>query len=139
VQLDVERIFKENVSIYPHPSETMDFSRNAVLFLKVIFRALLEHTRMGTFSKDGDCQLQVDAGFLKHMVPHFISADFMVNGSIATSLIGDVTTNAGERCTDESCTENDDLLYESRATVRAFLTNVPPAVADRYVMKEDEN
>jgi hypothetical protein len=53
VQLDVERIFKENVSIYPHPSETMDFSRNAVLFLKVIFRALLEHTRMGTFSKDG--------------------------------------------------------------------------------------
>jgi hypothetical protein len=53
--------------------------------------------------------------------------------------MADVTTNAGERCTDESCTENDDLLYESRATVRAFLTNVPPAVADRYVMKEDEN
>jgi hypothetical protein len=145
VQLDVERIFKENVSIYPHPSETMDFSRNAVLFLmfKVIFRALLEHTRMATFSKDGYCQLQVDAEFLKHMVPHFISADFMVNGSIATSLLSnlmaDVTTNAGERCTDESCTENDDLLYESRATVRAFLANVPPAVADKYVIKEDSN
>jgi hypothetical protein len=66
-----------------------------------------------------------------------------VNGSIATSLLsnlmGDVTTNAGERCTDESCTENDDLLYESRATVRTFPANVPPTVADKYVIKEDEN
>jgi hypothetical protein len=143
LQLDVERMFKENVTIYPHISETMDFSRNAVLFLmfKVAFRALLEHTRMGTFSKDGYCQLQVDAEFLKHMVPHYISGDFMVNGSNASSLLsnlmGDVTTNAGLRCTDESCAEDDDLLYDSRATVRAFLANVPPAVADKYVIKED--
>jgi hypothetical protein len=143
LQLDVERMFKENVTIYPHPSETMDFSRNAVLFLmfKVAFRALLEHIRMGTFSKDGYCQLQVDAEFLKHMVPHYISADFMVNGSNASSLLsnlmGDVTTNAGERCTDESCSEDDDLLYDSRATVRAFLANVSPDVADKYVIKDE--
>jgi hypothetical protein len=143
LQLDVERMFKENVTIYPHLSEIMDFSRNAVLFLmfKVVFRALLEHSRMCTFSKDGYCQLQVDAEFLKHMVPHYISGDFMVNGSNASSLLsnlmGDVTTNAGLRCTDESCAEDDDLLYDSRATVRTFLANVSPAVADKYVIKED--
>lgn len=143
LELDVERMFKENVSIYPHASETMEFSRNAVLFLmfKVAFRALMEETRMSTFSKDGYCQLQVDAEFLKHMVPHYISGDFMVNGSNACSLLsnlmGDVTTSAGVRCTDEACAEDDDLLHESRATVRAFLTNVPPDVSGKYVIKED--
>jgi hypothetical protein len=93
----------------------MDFSRNAVLFLmfKVIFELCWNILEWVLFPRTAT--------------------------SLLSNLMADVTTNAGERCTDESCTENDDLLYESRATVRAFLTNVPPAVADRYVMKEDEN
>ena len=143
LQLDVERMFKENVSIYPHPSEIMEFSRNGTLFLmfKVAFRALLEETRMSSFTADAYRQLQVDAEFLKHMIPHYMSSEFTVNGGSActslSNLMGDVITSAGERCTDESCSENDDLLYESRETVRAFLARAEPATTNAYVLNED--
>ena len=62
LQLDVERMFKEKVPVYPHPSETLEASRNAVLFLlfKISFRALIEHARLLRFSEPGYIQLHID-------------------------------------------------------------------------------
>jgi vacuolar protein sorting-associated protein 51 len=144
LQLDVERMFKEIVTIYPHPSELMEASRNAVLFLffKIVFRALFENARLHTFSSGGYRQIQVDTAFLKHIVPHYLSNEYTENGTngcaALLTLLDDVLEVVDDRCADESCTQNHDLKQEAREVVRSFMATVEDStLADQFIIKED--
>lgn len=139
-------MFKEKVSIYPHPSALLEPSRNSVLFLlfKVAFSSLIEEARFHSFSGDGYRQLQVDTEFLKYMIPHYISSDCNLEGVDACSsllnLLSDTMAAIGERCTDEaSLVENDDVLVDSLDTVRAFAERVNSGEenAEKFVINDD--
>lgn len=143
LQLDVERMFKETVTIYPHPSEIMEASRNAVMFLffKIVFRALFENARLYTFSSGGYRQIQVDAVFLKHIVPHYLSSEYTENGtnccSALLSLLSDVLEVVDDRCADESCSHDDDLKQEAREVLRSFMAAVEDSsLADQFIIKD---
>ena len=145
LQIDVERIFKEKLSIHLHPSEQMDFSRSALIFfmLKVAFRGLLESVRLFAFSRSGFKQLQIDVEFLKLMLPHYIDQDFAVQGNNActslSNLLSDLMEAVGQRCDDETCEHDENLKHESLALLRDFMAL---AVADDktgsvFVIAED--
>lgn len=144
VQLDVERMFKETVSIYPHPSELMDASRNAVMFLffKIVFRALFENARLHTFSSGGYRRNQVDTAFLKHIVPHYVSSDYAEKGTNACSallsLLGDVVEAVDDRCADDGCSQDDSLKQECREVVRSFMASVEDSsLAGQFIIDEN--
>jgi hypothetical protein len=145
LQLDVERMFKEKITVYPHPSEVFEASRNAVMFLffKIVFRSLFENARLCIFSSCGYRQLLVDTTFLKHMVPHYVSADFTdkgINGcSGLLTLIGDVVEVIEERCTDESCTHDDNVKQDAREVVRLFVASVQDGSgAEHFIIDEHQ-
>jgi len=146
LQLDIERMFKEKVAIYPHPLEILEASRNAVLFLffRIVFRALYENARLYKFSSGGYQQLQVDAMFLKHMVPHYVSSDYSEHGTNAcaalSSLLADAMELFGDRCTDESCAQDEGLKREARDVVRTFLAtmNDDSNLADMFIIQESK-
>jgi len=129
LQADVERMFKEQVSIYPHSSETIDFSRNAVLFLlfKVAFKAVAEQTRNTSFSVGGYNQLLLDLEFLRDMVSHYVDENYQSEGSYACSslstLLSEVLSGAGENCLDEDYIGNDDLVRSARSVLRGFMAS----------------
>lgn len=126
---DVERMFTENVLVYPHPNEIIDFQRNAVLSLvgKVAFQAMAEDVRLLRFSVDGYRQLKVDTEFLKWFLPHFIKEEILADGSNAltslNSLLTEVALNAKDRCM-----ESDALHQEveetnlARSCIRSFMS-----------------
>jgi hypothetical protein len=109
LQLDVERMFSEKVPTYPNPSKVLDFTREAVvaIIMKVAFKAIEEQARTCTFGASGYRQLQVDVAFLRHMIPHYISDEYVFEGTNANIMVGnilsDVMAAAGERCVDEDC------------------------------------
>ena len=146
LQLDIERMFKEKVAIYPHPSEILEASRNAVLFLffRIVFRALFENARLYKFSSGGYQQLQVDTMFLKHMVPHYVSSDYSEHGTngcaALSSLLADAIELIGDRCTDESCAQDDGLKREARDVVRTFLATMEDDsnLADTFIIQESK-
>jgi len=144
LQLDVERMFKETVTIFPHPSEVLEASRNSVLFvvLKVAFRSLLEHVRMSKLSEASFRQLQVDTEFLNLLIPHYVDRDFSPNGnnnacSALSNLLDDVMLNAGERCLDGA--EVDDYRQEAKEVVRRFMDGIvkDSDVAKKFIISED--
>lgn len=144
LQLDVERMFKEKVIIYPHPQERLEASRCVVvsLALKVAFRALLEHVRLSVVTVDGLRQLHIDTEFLKLLVPHYIPKDYTLQGSNVYSslsaLLADVLTSATERCVDAEDIDSDDIEQEAREAVRAFMLDVEGTeVADKFMIQSD--
>jgi len=147
LQIDVERIFKEKLFIFLHPSVQLDFSRNALIFLvlKVAFRGWLEAIRVCSFSADGFKQLQMDVEFLKHMIPHYIDENFTVETNDATTslrnLLSDVMEAAGERCLDDSCESDEDLMHSSRSILRSFIDRIiqeDNEIGSHFIIQEDE-
>ena len=106
LQLDVERMFKENVSIFSHPKLNMGASANEAmfLFLKIVLRSARDLVRCQTFSPRGFQQCMIDSLFMKHLIPHYVDNKFTegeVNAcSALTSLVDDVVDELGDRCTD---------------------------------------
>lgn len=142
LQLDVERMFKEKVSVYPHPSTIIDLSRNSVLFLlfKVGFKALAEHARNCSFTGNGYNQLLVDSEFLRQMLPHYIKKNYQVDGNNACSslsiLLTEALGNAGERCDDEDCVGNEEFVRSANTVLRSYMkTNVTSSSS--FVITED--
>ena len=129
LQADVERMFKEEILIYPPPSAAIDFSRDAVLFIlfKVAFKALAEQTRNCSFSSGGYNHLLMDLEFLREMVSHYVDDNYQMDGSNAcsslSSLLTEVLSNAGERCHDEDFDGNEDLVRTARSNLSDFMAS----------------
>jgi hypothetical protein len=145
IYLDVERMFKEKVPIYPHPSETLEASRNAVVFLlfKTTFRAMTEHARLLRFSPTAYCQLSIDTEFFKHMVSHYISVHWSPSGSSACTallnLLDDFMDIVGDRCLDSGMAEmKDDLGMQGVENVRSFLAHDTESdLGKKFIIEED--
>ena len=127
LQLDVERMFQEKISIYPHTSMTLDFSRDAILavFFKVVIKAVAEQTRHCSFTGDGFSQLLVDVEFLRGMVSHYVEKDYQMEGTNActslSSLLTEVLGCAGERCEVDDCLGNEDLARTAMSRLCEFM------------------
>ena len=136
LQADVERMFQEEISIFPHPSETLDFSRDAVLVLlfKVAFKALAEQTRNCSFSVGGYNHLLLDLEFLMDMVPHYVGESYHGCSSLST-LLTEVLSSAGERCLEDEYVGNEDLVRTARSALRKFMTDADATEA--FVISED--
>jgi hypothetical protein len=150
--LDVERIFKERVVVYPHPQEPFEASRDSILFLafKVAFRSLAEHVRLlsgGGVTAAGFRQLQIDVEFVRHMVPHYVSKDYHAQGSSSasnvlpalSSLLDDATSCAGDLCVDFAAlsADPDEVLSDSRRAVRIAMDGIEESeIADRFIIQE---
>jgi hypothetical protein len=134
VMLDVERIFREKVIIYPHPRERFVASRNSIVFVafKAALRAVVEYVRMVSppmlVTPAGLRQVLVDAMFLKVMIPHYLGRDYSVNGSSAvstlSSLVADVVSNVGDLCVDPDLSGSDEAKDEARRAVRLALDGI---------------
>lgn len=130
LHLDVERMFKQKISIYPHPSEILIFSRNAILFLffRIAYRELLENSRWKRYSVGGFAQLFVDIEFIKHMLPHYLSSDFSEKGTNAcfalVNLLSDAIDIIEDRVSDSSDIDLDDLKRDSFDIVASFLESI---------------
>eukprot|EP00566_Odontella_aurita_P004032 CAMPEP_0113600712 /NCGR_PEP_ID=MMETSP0015_2-20120614/42849_1 /TAXON_ID=2838 /ORGANISM="Odontella" /LENGTH=1196 /DNA_ID=CAMNT_0000508979 /DNA_START=68 /DNA_END=3658 /DNA_ORIENTATION=+ /assembly_acc=CAM_ASM_000160 len=109
LQLDVERMFTERVQIHPHPSRLMEFDQTAVVstVLKAAFRAMVEASRVCSFSAIGYRQMQVDCELLRHVLTHYVRDEDMSDGTNPVTglcnLLNDTMINAGERCLDAEC------------------------------------
>jgi hypothetical protein len=129
LQLDVERMFKEKLAVYHHPSEVIDHDSIAIVFLvfKIAFRSLLESVRTLELTGAQYLQLQMDVDFLKIMVPHYIPADYSAGGSYAgtslSNLLADVIEAAGDRCLDEECVDNSEVKQSSTELLATFLSD----------------
>ena len=129
--LDVERMFAEKVVVFPHPSEHSDFTRNSVLaiVIKVAFKGMVEAARCCRFSASGYRQWMVDVEFFKFMIPHFITNDFLPEGSPARAvvlrLLSDAIAAAEERCIDESIASDESSTFhytnQARSVIREFM------------------
>jgi vacuolar protein sorting-associated protein 51 len=161
--LDVERVFKERVVVYPHPQEPFEASRNSILFLafKVALRSLVEHVRLvANATLPGFRQLQIDVEFVRHMVPHYVSKDYVssAQGSAAGSsgalpalsgLLDDATSCAGDKLPGggvqggaaggAAAYRPDEILEESRRAVRIALDGIEDDsdIADTFILQED--
>jgi hypothetical protein len=125
---DVERLFTEEVVVYPNPYQILEPQRNAVVFLllKIAFKALAEDARSIRFSIPGYRQLLVDLEFLKFMLPHYVVDDHLSDGSnthsVLESLLKDAAKSAKERC-DTSAMLQDPTseTNQARQFVRRFM------------------
>ena len=91
--LDVERMFKEKVTIYPHPSDILEYSRDTAMFFyfKIVLRSWYENIReytTATFSSSEYIQMQVDTIFIKYIIPHYLSNDYQDHNSNNTGTNG---------------------------------------------------
>lgn len=140
LQADVERMFKEEIIIYPHPSEIVDFSRDAVLVLlfKVAFKALVEQTRNCALSVGGYNYLLMDLEFLRDMVPHYVNENYQMEGHNAcaslSTLLTEVLRSAGERCVDDEYVGTEDMVRTARSTLGNFMSSDATAT---FVITED--
>ena len=82
LQLDVERMFKERVLIYPHPTSPMNGSRNSIIYLvlKMGLKSWIEEAKMLQFSKEGIEQLCVDIAVVRQLKQHYISETYSEGG-----------------------------------------------------------
>jgi vacuolar protein sorting-associated protein 51 len=138
LQLDVERMFKEKVQIYPQPSDPLEISRNATIFLlfKIAFRAMFEQARLLQFSAQAYCQLQIDCAFLKHMISHYIADGYHPGGTSASSslasLLDDFMEVVCDRCQESGVTGANDILD----CVRSFLST-DSGLKKSFIIDED--
>lgn len=132
LHLDVERMFIEKVSTFPHPNCVIDFSRNQVIFIvfKVAFNGLVERIRGCTFTAKGYRQVQVDILFLRYLLPHYVKDENIgedINGlSVLNNVLNDAINNAGERCLDLDCVGQDkiyDPVSGESITLQSIIRN----------------
>ena len=155
--LDVERMFKEKVTIYSHPSDVLEYSRDTALFIyfKIVLRSWYENIReyaSTTFSSNEYMQMQIDIIFIKYIIPHYLSNDYHdhnnngTNGRTAlTTLMNDVLEAVDDRhqSADHKNNhtygrDNDDIQRNARNIVRSFMVSVESdvSVADTFIVKE---
>ena len=147
--LDVERMFAEKVVVFPHPSEHSDFTRNSVLaiVLKVTFNAMIESARCCRFTASGYRQWMVDIEFFKFMIPHYVTNDFLPEGSSARAvvlrLLSDAIAAAEERCIDDSIATDESSTFhytnQARAVIREFMETHggPDGAVSQFTIPED--
>lgn len=121
LSLDVARIFTQRVQIYGDSCDIIKFSRDSVLSsaLRVAIKAWSEQLRVCSFSTFAYRQIQVDAEFLKYMLPHYISQDYATD---LNALINDLVMNAGERCLDSECVGVNEFFDEVRSKILSPLS-----------------
>jgi hypothetical protein len=134
VMLDVERIFREKMIIYPHPRERFTPSRDLVLFVafKVALRAVVEYARMAApplaVTPAGLRQVLVDFEFVKVMIPHYVGRDYSVQGSFATralsGLVADIVSSSGDLCIDPELADDEGAKEEAWRAVRLALDGI---------------
>ena len=130
LQLDVERMFKEQVSILPPLSETVDFTCSVVAFLllKVAFRSLIEMARMLIFTRDGYRQALACVELLKLLIPHYVDSEMSMQGGNACdglkSMLSELIATIGDRCMDAECGGDEAIASESKAAVASLLKDV---------------
>ena len=140
VQLDVERMFLEKSSVYTHPSELLEFTRNCVVsgILRVALAALLECVRSSLFSSLGYRQMKVDAIFLRYILPHYVKDEFGTpQANACTCLfnsIDDIMLKVGQRCFEHE-EINDDDYYD----VEKDEIFTPYQLVQRFLEGEPEN
>ena len=159
LHLDVARMFKEKVRVYPHPRELMvgfvqvdktnypggglGTKHNGMttttavitILFKIAFKAWSEHARLyGVFTSYSYRQVQVDVEFLKCMLPHYIGNHTSSSGSIEslTTLLDELLINVGERCVDMECVGITEYYDEVNSQVIT-----PLNVAMGYLVEED--
>lgn len=145
LQLDVERMFKEKIQIYPHPSVILEPSRNAVVFLlfKIAFRAMLEQSRFLHFSGFAYRQFFLDVEFLKHMVAHYIDGEYSPGGSTACTglqnLLDECMDVIGDRCLDSSVLDvKEELSMHAVSGIRSFLKSAAASnLSTAFIIDED--
>ena len=133
LSLDVARMFKQKVQVYPHYSEIIDFSRSAVvvLMLKVAFKAWIEQIRFCTLSAFAYRQLQVDTEFLKVLLPHYVDEESSEIEDLI-NILGDIIINAGGRCDDFQCVGSTEYYDEARGKVLS-----PTSIAMAFLAEEE--
>jgi hypothetical protein len=118
LKMDVERMFIENIQVYPHAFDELEFTRNSVIsgILRVALSALVESVRSSVFSSLGLRQMKVDAVFLRYLVPHYVKDVYGTPEANACTgvcnAIDDVMLNAGQRCVDPEVI-GDDEYYDA--------------------------
>ena len=144
LQLDVERLFKENVSIFPETLDEVEFGTHYIAFniLKIASSSLLEYSRCQSFSMEGFSQLQLDVELMKHLVEHYIKSDFSPNGTDACmalkNLLSDVLLAAGEHCTEEGYPQDAEILRETKQRLHGFLTDSEKAAErDAFIIDSE--
>jgi len=133
LSLDVARMFKQKVQVYPHYSDIIDFSRSAVvvLMLKVAFKAWIEQIRFCTLSAFAYRQLQVDTEFLKVLLPHYVDEESSEIEDLI-NILGDIIINAGGRCDDFQCVGSTEYYDEARGKVLS-----PTSIAMAFLAEEE--
>mmetsp|Transcript_14153 Transcript_14153/g.20904 ORF Transcript_14153/g.20904 Transcript_14153/m.20904 type:complete len:1048 (+) Transcript_14153:74-3217(+) len=159
LHLDVERMFMEKDSTFPHLNCVIDFSRNQVIFLvlKVAFNALVERIRTCTFTAKGYRQMQVDVLFLRFLLPHYIKDEKIgddKNGlTLLNNVLNDAINNTGERCIDLDCV-GQDKMYDPvsgesitlQSIIRTFMEDKAPQekeeqlehVKTKFIIEEED-
>jgi hypothetical protein len=118
LKMDVERMFIENVQVYPHAFDELEFTRNSIVsgILRVALSALVQCVRSSVFSSLGLRQMKVDAVLLRYLVPHYVKDVYGTPEANACTgvcnAIDDVMLNAGQRCVDPEVI-GDDEYYDA--------------------------
>jgi len=118
LKMDVERMFIENIQVYPHAFDELEFTRNSVIsgILRVALSVLVECVRSSVFSSLGLRQMKVDAVLLRYLVPHYVKDVYGTPEANACTgvcnAIDDVMLNAGQRCVDPEVI-GDDEYYDA--------------------------
>eukprot|EP00984_Skeletonema_dohrnii_P035450 scaffold35188_cov222-Skeletonema_dohrnii-CCMP3373.AAC.2 len=116
--MDVERMFIENIQVYPHAFDELEFNRNSVIsgILCVALSGLVECVRSSVFSSLGLRQMKVDAVLLRYLVPHYVKDVYGTPEANACTgvcnAIDDVMLNAEQRCVDPEVI-GDDEYYDA--------------------------
>jgi hypothetical protein len=144
LQLDVEKLFKERVSILPETLEEVEFSASYASFnvLMIAARSLLEYCRHQCLSMEGFSQLQLDIELMRHLVEHYIHKDLSPNGTDACvtlkNVLSDALLVAGERCIEEGYSEDVEIMRETKQRLHSFLTSSETAAArDAFVIDSE--
>jgi len=116
IVLDVERMLASKTPVFGSVDVSLDSLITTVL--KIIFKSFSEFTRNCCYFSDfGYQQLEVDALFLRVIVPHYV-----VNHHFHAELehlLDDVLMNAAERCCfDHDLRDDDALFYITDAVCR---------------------
>jgi hypothetical protein len=138
LHLDVERMFKEQVVIYPHPSDHMPLTATAALFLfmKIVIQALIEYSKMNTFTSRGYEQATIDYLFLKQLIPHYLSEKEMVGGvnccSALRGQLGDFLEVVQDRCSNGVGIDGDEgrTLAHASEVIQAYLSGLSSGLND---------
>lgn len=131
LQLDVERMFQQKISIYPHTSNALTYTHDAILtvFFKVVIKTIGEQTRRCAFSAGGFSHLLIDVELIRGMTPHYVGKKYQENGndtcSSLSSLLTDVVSSAGERCDEIDFSDQHDVVQTAISHLKEFITSDP--------------